>query len=91
MKHSSIDQLKALIDSLDDCSLDANARIQALQKIRQTAASLYLNELQHPNGDSDQIDAMVLEAIETALLPFEQECRDHSNTDAFPATEYSQP
>ncbi len=91
MTHPSIDQLKALSDSLNDFSLDANARLQALQKIRQLAANLYNNGLQDPSGSSDQIDLMVLEAIEAALVPFEHECPGHSNTDAFPATEYSQP
>ncbi|MGE8225692.1 MAG: hypothetical protein ACN6RK_07895 [Stenotrophomonas sp.] len=91
MTHPSIDQLKALSDSLNDVSLDANARIQVLQKIRQLAANLYINGLQDPSGSSDQIDLMVLEAIEAALVPFEHECPGHSNTDAFPATEYSQP
>lgn len=91
MKHSSIDQLKLLIDSLDDVSLNANGRIEILEKIRQTAASLYFNGSNNPIDHGDQIDVMVLEAIEVALLPFERESLGHAHADPLPAAEYIQP
>ncbi|MEG1680061.1 MAG: hypothetical protein RR326_08195 [Stenotrophomonas sp.] len=91
MKHASIDQLKVLIDSLDDISLDADSRIEILQKIRRSAASLYFNGSNNSVDHCDQIDVMVLAAIEVALLPFEREPLGHSNAAPLPAAEYIQP
>lgn len=91
MKHASIDQLRVLIDSLDDISLNAGSRIEILQKIRQSAASLYFNGSNNSVDHCDRIDAMVLEAIEVALLPFEPEPFGHSCAAPLPAAEYIQP
>ena len=91
MKHASIDQLKALIDSLDDISLNTGSRIEILQKIRRSVASLYINGSNNSVDHCDRIDAMVLEAIEAALLPFERKPFGHSCADPFPAAEYIQP
>jgi len=91
MKHASIDQLKVLIDSLDDVSLNISGRIEVLQKIRQSAASLYFNRSNNTVGHSEQIDVMVLEAIEVALLPVERESSGHINTGLSPAAGYIQP
>lgn len=91
MKHASIDQLKVLIDSLDDISLNISGRIEVLQKIRQSAAGFYINGSNNSVDHCNRIDAMVLEAIEVALLPFEREPFGHSCADPLPAAEYIQP
>ena len=91
MKHASIDELKALIDSLDDISLSAGSRIEILQKIRRSVASLYINGSNNSVDHCDRIDAMVLEAIEAALLPFERKPFGHSCAAPLPAAEYIQP
>ena len=91
MQHARSDELKALIDSLDDISLNADSRIEILQKIRRSVASLYINGSNNSVDHCDRIDAMVLEAIEAALLPFERKPFGHSCADPFPAAEYIQP
>lgn len=91
MKHASIDQLQALIDSLDDVSLSAGVRVEILQQIRQTAAGLYLKESRNCTSNGEQVDAMVLRAIDVALLPFEQQSCSQFFSQSRPAAEYSQP
>lgn len=65
-----MDQLQALVDALKVPSLNASARIEVLQRMRQIAAGQYLEG----SGlhDNDTIDAMVLKACGIALPAVEQ-------------------
>jgi len=91
MKHQSTDQLQLLIDSLGDASLCAGGRIEVLQRIRQTAAKLYQNVPESSATHGDQIDTLVLKAVDAALHPFNPETFGLSINQSHPAAEYSQP
>lgn len=64
----SIEQIQALIESLDSSPLDTNERVHTLQEIRRMSASLYLNcPPQDATEECYRIDALVLKACGIAL------------------------